>query len=377
MKAKKSTAPAGRKSAGRKSGPRNAAPKRGSKKSVPTQGRTNGGPEIKRPPVLFAETQRTLAELGAALNCLVLSYWNSPGGSVCATDANAFYDVLQGLGSFDSIALVVKSSGGSGQDALRIVHMLRQHAKKLIVLCPLECASAATMIALGADEIQMGPLSYLTAVDTSLRHDLSPTDRDNRRVSVSQDELTRVVRLFQESQPPAADGSAPIANPYQFLYEHIHPLVIGAIDRISSLSIRICTEILSYHMPDREAAERISRKLNSDYPSHDYPITLREAQHLGLPAKAMTNEVHEIVARLNTLYSEMGQQAITDTDEFHHHNHEIVNVIEGVGSQILFQNDKDWTYLKDERRWVSLNDNSGWYRFTQQGKTMKRDKLHY
>lgn len=341
-----------------------------------SKGRTTPQFEIKRPPILFAETQRTLAELQAALSCPVISYWNSPGGSVCATDANAFYDVLQGLGSLDAIALVVKSSGGSGQDALRIVHMLRQHAKRLIVLCPLECASAATMIALGADEIQMGPLSYLTAVDTSLRHDLSPTDRDNRRVSVSQDELTRVVRLFQESQPALTEGQA-AANPYQFLYEHIHPLVIGAIDRISSLSIRICTEILSYHMPDREAAERISRKLNSDYPSHDYPITLREAQLLGLPAKTMSTEVHEIVARLNAYYSEMGQQAITDTDEFHHHNHEIVNVIEGHGSQILFQNDKDWTYLKDERRWVSVNDNSGWFRFTQQGRTMKREKLHY
>jgi hypothetical protein len=35
------------------------------------------------------------------------------------------------------------------------------------------------MIALGADEIHMGPLAFLTAVDTSLRHELSPTDIDN------------------------------------------------------------------------------------------------------------------------------------------------------------------------------------------------------
>jgi hypothetical protein len=31
---------------------------------------------------------------------------------------------------------------------------------------------------MGAEDIQMGPISYLTAVDTSLTHDLSPIDRD-------------------------------------------------------------------------------------------------------------------------------------------------------------------------------------------------------
>ena len=40
----------------------------------------------------------------------------------------------------------------------------------------------------------MGPLAYLTAVDTSLTHELSPVDRGNDRVSVSLDELTPGLR---------------------------------------------------------------------------------------------------------------------------------------------------------------------------------------
>ena len=59
--------------------------------------------------------------------------------------------------------------------ALRLVHLLRTHTKRLTVAAPLSCASAATMLALGADTIAMGPLSFLTAVDTSLEHDLSPS----------------------------------------------------------------------------------------------------------------------------------------------------------------------------------------------------------
>jgi hypothetical protein len=40
-------------------------------------------------------------------------------------------------------------------------------------------------------------LWHISAVDTSLTHDLSPIGRDNGRVRVSQDELQRVVRLWQ------------------------------------------------------------------------------------------------------------------------------------------------------------------------------------
>ena len=74
-----------------------------------------------------------------------------------------------------------------------MVNLLRQYTKHLTVLVPFECQSAATMLALGADRILMGPIAHLSAVDTSLTHDLSPIDRDNDRVSVSQDELQRVV----------------------------------------------------------------------------------------------------------------------------------------------------------------------------------------
>ena len=36
--------------------------------------------------------------------------------------------------------------------------------------------------------------SYLTAVDTSLEHDLSPLDHTNNLVAVSNDEVERVIR---------------------------------------------------------------------------------------------------------------------------------------------------------------------------------------
>lgn len=314
--------------------------------------------KVKKPPVLMKQTQRLITRLEKRLGGTFLAYWSSGNGSVCHHDVAAFYEVLKHLGWQERIFLFIKSCGGNGQAALRIVNLLRQYTKQLVALVPLECASAATMMALGADEILMGPLAYLTAVDTSLTHDLSPVDKNNYLVAVSQDELNRVLKLWKTS------ATSTDSNPYKDLYQHIHPLVFGAIDRSSSLSIKICEEILSYHVGEKKERERISKHLNSSYPSHSYPIMLREAQRVGLKVGALDDDLNNLLIDLSALYSEMGQKALTDYDEFNYHDNEILNIVEGRGIEFNYQNDKDWHYRKEERRWVPMNDHSSWRRYT-------------
>jgi hypothetical protein len=151
---------------------------------------------------------------------------------------------------------------------------------------------------------------------------------------------------------------------------------IGAADRASSLSIRICKEILSYHMKDDARAEQISHHLNSEYPSHSYPITLKEAGRIGLHVRPLKREIHDLLLALNGLYSEMGQKAITDFDEFNYHDNEILNIIEGEGRQLLYQNDQDWHYRKEERRWGSMNDESSWRKLERAGKKIQTSVFH-
>ncbi len=310
--------------------------------------------EAIKPPVLMERTQPVIERLSASLGEPVFTYWNSTKGAICQNDVAGLYALLRSTGKLDRLSLFMKSDGGSGQAALRMVNLLRRYVKHLTVLAPLECQSAATMLALGADRILMGPLAHLSAVDTSLTHDLSPIDRDNDRVSVSNDELLRVIRLWTEQ---AKDSTA---NPYEALFPYVHPLVIGAVDRSSALSTRICEEILSYHMDDVERAREISNILNSGYPSHNYPITLREANRIGLNVEPMDDDVNGLLFELNEIYSEMGQSASSDFDEKNSHDNSILNILESSGLLIYFQLDKDWHYRSEERRWVALNDKSSW-----------------
>lgn len=327
--------------------------------------------KVKKPPILFASTQAIVTQIEAILGYPFLVYWNSANGSVCDNDVLALYDLAQKLGQQPKLGLFIKSGGGDVEASLRIVNLLRAYFSEIIALVPLECASSATMIALGADEIHMGPLAHLSAIDSSLTHDLSPLDRDNRRVSVSQDELARIVRVWERS---AKDHHT--LNPYSEIFKYIHPLVIGAIDRSSSLSSKICQEILSYHIKDSTEAERISQHLNAGYPSHSYPITQREAARIGLKVQSLDPRLNQLLLRLNPIYSEMAQRAVTDYDEANHHDNEILNILETSGVQIYYQNDKDWHYLKEERRWRTLHDESSWRRIEQVGGELAYSQLH-
>lgn len=327
-------------------------------------------PKIKQPPVLFSKTQEAIEQISDVLGGPLISYWNNPRGSVCQNDVVAMYEVLERIGHHKTIFLFIKSDGGSGQVSLRLVSLLRQHCQQLVALVPLECASAATMIALGANQILMGPTAYLTAVDTSLNHALSPLDRDNDRVNVSLDELTRVIRLWRSQQPDTTD------NPYKHLFPYVHPLVIGAVDRAESLSIMLCRELLSHHIEDENTADRIATTLNSKYPSHNYPILLAEAHKIGLNVAPIPPTVNAQLLGLNRLYSEMGQKATTDFDEIHAHGNEILNIVEAKDIQVYFQQDKDWFYRSEERRWITMNDNSSWRRIERIRGRLARSVMH-
>ena len=133
---------------------------------------------IAKPPVLFRETQNLIAQIEQRLGGSLITYYNSNAGSVCSNDASAMYEILKGK-KLEKVFLFIKSDGGSGIAALKIISTIRDCCKHLTALIPSNAASAATMMALGANEILMGPLGFLTPVDTSLKHAMSPVDNSN------------------------------------------------------------------------------------------------------------------------------------------------------------------------------------------------------
>jgi hypothetical protein len=326
--------------------------------------------KYKTSPVLVAKTQAKIAEISRRLNAPLLSYWISEHGSICHNDVVAMNEILKGIDRGKALYIFIKSDGGVGQVSLRLVNLLRRKCRKLVALIPLNCESAATMLALGADEIRMGPMAFLTAVDTSITHDMSPIDKDNDRVRVGTNELQRIISLWDSKR----DGAG--RNPYEELYKYVHPLVVGAVDRAGSLATMLCNQILSYHVKSAALRKRIAHRLNNDYPSHGYPIVLREAQQIGLNAVEMAPDLERDLIELSEFYSEMSQRCRTDFDEFNHHDNEIVNILETSGIQIYYQVDKDWHFRQNDRTWVFTNEKSNWHVHRKVDGAMRREVLH-
>lgn len=320
------------------------------------KGQENGTKELKvlEPPILYAETQNIIRKIETFFQSDFIAYWGSFSSSMASNDVIVLNEILKKKKQSDQLYLFIKSSGGSGKVALRMIHLLRSFYQRIIILAPMECASAATMLALGADVIKMGPLSFLTAIDTSITHDLSPVDTDEDLVSVNQNELDRVLKLWNVERRNKEQ------NPYKELYKYIHPLVFGAVDRASSLSIKLTNEILSYHMNNHKKINSISNHLNAEYPSHGYPITSKEAKAIGLNIEPLEEEIHESLIELNNLYSEMAQRAYTDYDEYRYHDNQIMAILESEEMQIFYQRNKDMIWRKEDKQWVTANDQSSW-----------------
>ncbi len=310
--------------------------------------------EVKRSPILFEDSQEIISKLEKFYNGDCISYWVSQRTIISQDHINILYRLLKGRVRSDHLYIFMKSNGGSGLTSLRAIHLFRELYKKVTVLIPLECASAATMLALGADRLKIGPLGFLTAIDTFTWHELGPNDVDDHTTAINHDELERAVKLW-DANKEKKDGNA-----YSKLYKYIHPLAIGAVDRANSLSVKLATEILSYHFKDEAKAKAISEHLNSRYPDHGYPITCREAQKIGLPAEALEWESNDLLLELNDRYSEMAKVAKTDYSTVKFHYNEITEILEINGEQIFYQKDFEYRYSKELRVWKSFEDDSGW-----------------
>lgn len=201
----------------------------------------------------------------------------------------SLYDQLETLGKQKSIDLVLYTRGGDTEAPWRIVSLIREYCDRFSVLVPHRAHSAGTLIAMGADEIVMSTLGVLGPIDPSRTHPLLPR-RDNAEQAepVSVQDMRHAMQFIMETAKPSGDTPYTpdaMAHIVTALFNHIHPLAIGAIEQSYALAKLIATKCLSTHMnpiTEKEKIEEIVNKLCDDYKSHSYPINRREALEIGL-----------------------------------------------------------------------------------------------
>jgi hypothetical protein len=122
------------------------------------------------------------------------------GMSITADDVRGLFEVVRGI-TGEEVDLILHSPGGSPEAAEAIVDVLRTQFKNVRVLVPVMAKSAATMIALAANEILMPTSAELGPIDPQF---LLSDGRGGQRMTPAQaiiDDVNRARQAVQTTQP--------------------------------------------------------------------------------------------------------------------------------------------------------------------------------
>lgn len=181
------------------------------------------------------------------------------------------------------LSLFLISNGGDTAVPWRIVSMIREFASEFNVLVPYNAMSAATMIALGADTIYMGPKGELGPIDPTVhRHPFLPTDGKNK-VPVSVEDVTSFIAFVKDKYGITHEDE--LVQSLTALTQQISPLGLGLLNRQHAY-IRLVGERLLTSRNEKYEDEKVKRVLASlieEVTFHGHGISREEASNdLGL-----------------------------------------------------------------------------------------------
>jgi len=320
-------------------------------------------PKIKYPPLLWLKTQELVKEIKKEIQVEVLVYFTQESAKICNEDVDYFFSHVRELPPESPLALVLISSGGEVTAAWRIANVLRNYCQELTVIVPSRCASTATLLALSAEKILFGPAGYLTAIDSSLTHSLNPRPIPSQPpTNVSVDQVSRIVK-FIEKHLKKNPGSKTLP---EILFEKIHPVVLAELERTSSLSKMTAKNLMKLrrNAPSEADQNRIADLLNDAYPSHGYPIVLREAQQIGLPAEPTPKVLNPLLWELVKLYSIISKKETTNFIPSWYHSEGMPVIIESTNKRTFYNYSYDKRLMHHPVGWVTESDHSRWRSLT-------------
>lgn len=230
--------------------------------------------------------------------CYLTSDRQPPWAAQMAIDViRPFFETLRKMGKVNAIDLFIFSQGGDTLVPWRIVTLARQFCKKLNVLVPYRAHSAATMLALGADEIVMGPLGELSPIDPTITTPFNPPTPGKaaeQKILLSVEDVAGYLSLARERA--GITNQDTMARVFEKLSDSVHPLAIGSIYRSHALIRLLAGKLLAMHPKDKRELERIPRiveLLAEKLYAHGLLIDRHEAAELGLAVKNPSAAVEE------------------------------------------------------------------------------------
>ncbi len=186
----------------------------------------------------------------------------------------------------NGIDIFIISTGGDPIVSLRIDNLLRDRFKKVSAMIPYNAYSAATLLALGADEIIMHPYANLGPVDPQLT-----VSRPNQPpMNFAYEDIKKYVEFVKDIGISDQDL---MQKSFELLTKEVGTVPIGVAKRSSQLALSLSEKLLSSHMDDKAKAKSISEMLNTAFYHHGYPLSRNEAKEIGLQISENDPEIEQ------------------------------------------------------------------------------------
>lgn len=208
-----------------------------------------------------------------------------------------FLDQLEKLPTDAKAAdLLVVSNGGDPTVAWRTITLLRERVDVVAVLVPQAAYSAATLLALGANEIVMHPNGNLGPVDPQILVK-RPGEAEPQRFGF--EEMASFLQFAREKV--GITDQQYLHAIFDLLSKEVGAVHVGIGARASLLSLSLGEKLLRLHMTgeaDAQRAHNLAESLNKAFYHHGYPLGRKEAIGIGLPIADRNEQVERLMWKI-------------------------------------------------------------------------------
>ena len=247
-----------------------------------------------------------------ARNSAVIAYVLHDNAVIADDALPQIYDKLQTLKHRDRLDVLLYARGGVTEVCWRLLNLLREYCDHLGVIVGTRVQGPGTLLALGADEIVMGPLSEIGGVEAVRKHPLLPRDDFGQPLPTSLGEIKSLLHFLggrREEGGGMKDekGSPPSSltpELWSTLLQQIHPLAIANLQQADVLSREITRKALRLHVHQEDTGrlEKLVDLFNGGFHSPLYTAGRGEISETGLPVTYADDEAWSSIWGLVQLY---------------------------------------------------------------------------
>jgi len=204
-----------------------------------------------------------------------------------------FIDQIEAVATAEkNVDVLVHSTGGDALTAWKLMSILRERFDGVAVLVPFMAFSAATLFALGADEIIMHPHASLGPIDPQI---VIPQPGGSPRQFAYEDVGAFLRFLHTDVKVTEQVHVSPVIEK---LFSVVDPVHVGAAKRASELSSSVGERLLLMHMSGSEEkgkARQIAENLNKSFFAHGDAVSRKRAIELQLKIANEDSELSKLI----------------------------------------------------------------------------------